>query len=385
MSQKQRIASIDILRVIAVFLVIGRHSYVLLQYYEYGPWVRMATAIWQQVGWMGVDLFFVLSGYLVSGLLFRNPDKLEGLKFFIRRGFKIYPAFYILIATTFVYYLVAQCTIEPSLFYSEVLFLQSYAHHFWPHTWSLAVEEHFYILLPIFLWVLKRTQSNSDRPFNALPVAVLAVCIAALAGRVVLFLSGDMSYLRSEWFDTTHLRIDSLAFGVLLAYWTNFAPDKLKFVQAHKREALLLAIVLIAPVAFLDLDESGFLNTIGYTFLYVAFGMIVLVSINSARLLKFANTRAGRLMTFLGERSYSIYLWHFPTKLMVRSLFVNLLGQPAPTFTEIAVYMIGSVILGLITAQLIELPALKLRERLFGRKESSALAVLPDMKISLQA
>jgi peptidoglycan/LPS O-acetylase OafA/YrhL len=81
---------LDILRCVAVVLVLGRHGVI--------------DGVWKETGWAGVDLFFVLSGFLISGLLFSEYKKKQSIdlpRFFIRRGFKIYPAFYLMLLTTF--------------------------------------------------------------------------------------------------------------------------------------------------------------------------------------------------------------------------------------------------------------------------------------------
>src|SRR5438094_1957785 len=137
---------LDILRAVAVLVVMGRHV-------EYCP-------PWHQAGWIGVDLFFVISGFLISGLLF-NDYKAHGAiglsNFYIRRGLKIYPAFYTLIFFTVAVILIQHMSLSRRQALDEVLFLQNYFAGLWPHTWSLAVEEHFYILLPLLLcWMVRR-------------------------------------------------------------------------------------------------------------------------------------------------------------------------------------------------------------------------------------
>src|ERR1700730_4300428 len=129
---------LDVLRCIAVLLVMFNHG---------GIWPAAA-----QHGWIGVDLFFVLSGFLISGLLFseyKARSSISFKRFFVRRGMKIYPAFYLfLFLTAVVYYLVFHRLSPPTHYLAEVFFVQNYWPGVWDHTWSLGVEEHFYILLP---------------------------------------------------------------------------------------------------------------------------------------------------------------------------------------------------------------------------------------------
>src|SRR6478672_2080696 len=94
-----RLPQIDLLRAVAVLLVIGNHSAICPP--EISVFLNKITTVWNRGGWTGVDLFFVLSGFLVSGLLFDEYRKSGGIdfkRFLIRRGLKIYPAFWLMLA-----------------------------------------------------------------------------------------------------------------------------------------------------------------------------------------------------------------------------------------------------------------------------------------------
>src|SRR6188474_3449733 len=128
--QNYRLRELDFLRGIAIVLVLMRHQYL--------------SGFTTTMGWVGVDLFFVLSGFLVSGLLFREylrEGTVHVTRFLIRRGLKIYPAFYVfLLLSVWFGVTVRQAQIPPRLLVGEILFLQNYVGRLWPHTWSLAVE-----------------------------------------------------------------------------------------------------------------------------------------------------------------------------------------------------------------------------------------------------
>src|SRR5207248_2040034 len=153
----------DVLRALAVLLVLGRHMTVCPR--QTSAVLHAITAVWSRGGWLGVDLFFVLSGFLVSGLLFREQEKfgtIQAKRFLIRRGFKIYPAFWLLIVVTQAAALVGPPHRFRASTVTELLFLQNYSSSLWNHTWSLAVEEHFYFLL-VMLFVLRiRRQPRKD-------------------------------------------------------------------------------------------------------------------------------------------------------------------------------------------------------------------------------
>src|SRR5262249_876999 len=141
------------------------------------------------------DLFFVLSGFLVSGLLFkeykRHGDVRLG-RFLVRRGFKIYPAFYVFLLATSLAVLLGGQALDGLAFLCEALFVQNYGPNLKDHTWSLAVEEHFYLLLCLFFWL--RLRRRHARPFAPLPALFLLVALACLGLRLWTTWSAPFSY-----------------------------------------------------------------------------------------------------------------------------------------------------------------------------------------------
>ncbi|MBK9638567.1 MAG: acyltransferase [Bacteroidetes bacterium] len=136
-----RRSELDFLRGVAILLVLFRH-------YLYNDYLY-------DIGWIGVDLFFVLSGFLVSGLLFKEfkiTNSVNYLNFLIRRGFKIYPVFYLFITFTILWKIKIHSPLELRCLVGEIFFLQNYVGNMWSHTWSLAVEEHFYLLLTLLIF-----------------------------------------------------------------------------------------------------------------------------------------------------------------------------------------------------------------------------------------
>src|SRR6185369_5257906 len=131
---RKRIFDLDVLRGIAVLLVMGVHV--------------PAYPIWSTFGGWGVDLFFVLSGFLISNLLFteyRNSGGILLKRFFFRRALKLYPSFYFLLILTIIYCVILHLPFTARQVIGEVTLTQNYVSSMWGHTWSLAVEEHFYI------------------------------------------------------------------------------------------------------------------------------------------------------------------------------------------------------------------------------------------------
>lgn len=145
---RTRLKQLDVLRAVAVLLVLCSqvHSF---------DWL-------QRCGWIGVDLFFVLSGFLVSGLLYSEYKKYGSLspkRFLVRRGLKIYPALYTFVIGSVILMLLTRMKIPLDLLLAEILFVQNYYGALWGHTWSLCIEEHFYLLLTAGLYLLWRRAS----------------------------------------------------------------------------------------------------------------------------------------------------------------------------------------------------------------------------------
>jgi len=354
---------LDVLRCVAVVLVMMHHGHI--------------SPFFTKVGWAGVDLFFVLSGFLISGLLFSEYQKRGSIgfkRFFIRRSLKIYPAFYaFLILTTITSYIVFRGVSTPARYLHEIFFVQNYGQGAWDHTWSLAVEEHFYIFLPLFLLLLVRFSSNRDDPFRILPWASLAIASMCVTLRAASVYVGTPN-LRMTYV-ATHERMDSLFFGVLLGYLSHFRPSVLKNLVESTRKRLVIAAVSISLLSFTYMfpRENKFFATWGYTFVYVGFGGVLLLSlyargILSGRLAVIAG-QVGNALAFVGIYSYSIYLWHGPGGAWLPGLVRRTIHFPTGEYGRFAVYFAGSLVVGITTSRLIEYPVLRIRDRLFPAAE----------------
>lgn len=326
-----RLLSLDVLRAIAVLMVIVRHTD-----YAWGTCLEPV----RRGGWVGVDLFFVLSGFLVSGLLFREFDEtgsMRPLRFLVRRGWKIYPAFWALIVV------MNWGRFDFSRTLAELTFVQSYVEHRWcEHTWSLAVEEHFYLLLPFFLLALSK-----DR-FAALPRIVLAIMGALLLARSINALR-PFSY-QTHLFPT-HLRLDGLFFGVLLAYWHRAWPEYRVWGRTHARSLVALGAVLLTPAFLMNLEAVPALYTYWMTAHILGCGAI-LTGLVCGGIPENALTKT---LGKIGAYSYSIYLWHVVVLIWI---------APRLGVQSLPLLVAGCVAVGAAMSFLIERPFIWLRERL---------------------
>jgi peptidoglycan/LPS O-acetylase OafA/YrhL len=307
---------IDALRAIAVLAVFFYH---------------VSTGGWMPGGFLGVDVFFVISGYLITALLlseYRRAGHLDVLRFWLRRARRLLPAVAVMIAVT----LVAAAIFTPgdvsglrgdavaSLFYVNnwhlVLSDQSYFQEFarpslFRHLWSLSVEEQFYLLWPL-VFAAGMTLFGKRR----LLIGVLAGAVASTVLMIILF---DPSGDSSRVFYGTDTRGVGLLLGVALAMVWH--PSRLRPITGRGARWILdgvgvLALVMIVRT-FLDVrDFDPGLYRGGFLMLAVWTALLVAVLAHPA-------ARLGRVLgnpplVWLGLRSYSFYLWHWPVLALTR-------------------------------------------------------------------
>jgi peptidoglycan/LPS O-acetylase OafA/YrhL len=375
-----RSVKLDALRGIAILLVFGRHQQISP---DTAGALAIPAALWQRFGWTGVDLFFVLSGFLVGGLLLKEILKFGNLhpgRFLIRRGLKIWPSYYVYLAWVAIEKLWID---RPAAHFAEVWHslwpsvfnIQNYLWLVKPHLWSLGVEEHFYLCLPLALLCFASTPALLAR--RRVLVALVAVALGCLWLRM---LTGNvLPDLNNRYY--THLRMDSLGFGFLLAYMFHVRPQWWKKLGEWRGLLFVFGLVAIAPAAILPY-RSLWLGSIGLTSLYLGYGAILVACVSeSVRphwLDRVLEGWVGRSLAFIGFSSYSIYLWHIDiggaaVDAVKPFLFVR--------YTELhwlaatAIFALTAVAGGILIGRAVEMPVLHLRDRLFPTRVAPVAAV----------
>jgi peptidoglycan/LPS O-acetylase OafA/YrhL len=347
--------SLDALRGVAILLVLGRHEH----YY----------ALWHRIGWVGVPLFFVLSGFLVSGLLFdsyKESGQLHIRRFILRRGLKIWPGFYVLLFFTLALYRSASGSMSWRDMGMFAFFLQNYAHHglgYLGHTWSLAIEEHFYLLLPLLLFLLVKLYPAE--PFSVIP-KISVFCIVTC-----LMLRYFTTHLE-ESIGTTHLRIDGLFAGVTLAYWFHFRQDV--FTYFTRSWSLLVGGLICSPVFCVE-DSSRMMQTIGITMLLFGFSFVTAWTVSRTPR-NYIFQKFCTALAKVGYYSYSIYLWHFILGVSLYWLFPH-------SALAFWVYVFLAIAVGIVMAEAIEIPFLRLREKLVPKTPRSKNEAIVNTEIPL--
>jgi len=360
-----RLRQLDFLRGVAILLVLLRHITLF-------PFTT-------KMGWIGVDLFFVLSGFLVSGLLFKEYLKFGNIqitRFLIRRGFKIYPLYYIFYLP-YLYLIVRYSNLNLTHFISDMTFTQNYVNaggYAYAASWSLAVEEHFYfgfaILILLFIKFRKSILSGLEsiqikaKPTEILVISILVMC---LLFRVIHNIFWPMQVKRN--FVMTHLRIDSLFFGVLVGYLYYFKSDWLiRFFRNHKNSFYCIAILGLTWTPFLDPLSSFFVRTFGFTLLYLSFGILLIYflldpAINQ-KLNKLFTSTVVSAVSKIGYSSYSIYIIHSFVISMLSSSLFNFM-RLTNRYLYFIVTATTCVLLGMLMTHTVERYFLRLRDKYY--------------------
>ena len=291
------IPAIDGLRAIAILIVLASHF------------------VSEKIpGGFGVTLFFFISGYLITRLLLAEhaaSGSIAVLSFYVRRFRRLAPALIAMVLiVTACYWLLGWKTSGAEVSAALLYYMNYYSIvggdtplPFGP-LWSLAIEEHYYLLYPVLL--LFGLQSK-----RALLIALIASCIAVLCWRVALTISGA-----SDWriYVGTDTRIDSIIFGAILAVAIDrYGAPPVKFLWAVLAGsiALILASFLIRSPIFRD--------TLRYTIQGLALAPILYIAMIEPRAAEARRLLLERpIMVWTGKISYSLYLWHFPILVMLK-------------------------------------------------------------------
>ncbi len=365
----QRTPGLDTLRAIAIVWVMLFHSYLLG-----GLGTGFATL--EHAGWMGVDLFFVLSGYLIGSQVLRSlhaTGTLDLGDFYRRRAVRILPAFFVVLA---IYVALPGWRETPGMqplwqfptFTFNLLFdnPENYA---FSHVWSLCVEEHFYLVFPLLALALARRASVG---------AFVAICLAVVVGGMLLrawlwssqlapALVGDgdgagLPYLRYLYYPTWS-RLDGLVAGVALAATGVFRPAMIARLRAHA--TALLACGLLVLGAMLVLFDGARMDfwpcVVGYPALALGMALLVAAASGDTWLARLEVPGAG----WLARASYSLYLCH---KLVFTLVQTALDGHLADyRFLRFAIYAVATLAGGALLHYAIERPFLRWRDRFAKR------------------
>jgi peptidoglycan/LPS O-acetylase OafA/YrhL len=350
----RHVPGLDGVRGVAVVLVVLFH---------YGKLWRVDTGGLLPAGYVGVDIFFVLSGFLITSLLLNERaanDRVSLPRFYIRRGLRLLPALVTVLAAHLVYAQVKHVKLDEELkqIASVLAYVSNFAQTYWlprmlasglSFTWSLAIEEQFYLLWPAVL-LFGVLRFAKTRPQILTVVFGLALLSALIRVYLWKFGSGyPAAYMRPD------ARADGLLIGAGCAFLWRWRWVPTKWVN----EVAVIAFVGIIGTALVIPSQSTVMFWGGFTVVSVAAAVVVLATADN--LWAFLPLMEAPWLRLLGKVSYGLYLWHALSLRIAFSLFQG----KGPLF----IASVGLVFTAISTTAswfLVEQPFLRLKAR-FGR------------------
>jgi peptidoglycan/LPS O-acetylase OafA/YrhL len=308
----RRIAELDGIRGVAIAAILTVHSSEFLVVgVKHKPLYNTLYRL-MATGWLGVDIFFVLSGFLITTILLENNDRADfWSRFYLHRSLRILPAFAVVFGLTVaaIHFLVPEThltatVILPAIFFTENwTVLNGTSMPMLPHLWSLAVEEQFYLVWPQIV----RHVSGAT-----VLKASLGLTLASELLRVILALNHVGVWII---YAITPTRIDGLALGAALAAAMTL-PAAHQFLTAYwRRIALASALLLIASFVILHrslLPDNVLSQILAIPVTILLTAMLIYGSVASTLPAVLRRALANPALTYLGRRSYSLYLIHLP-------------------------------------------------------------------------
>jgi peptidoglycan/LPS O-acetylase OafA/YrhL len=355
-SQNGRVFGLDLLRAVAIGLVLLCHLMLVMQYCcrPLKGWSAMA-------GYFGVELFFVLSGFLIGGILIRDMSAgTTGgnlFRFWSRRWLRTLPLFFLFLAINLA--INASLGAPTTGWWRHAFFIQNFTSKpgpFFGEAWSLAVEEWFYLLAPTLLFILVKAGLPLKK---AVLAGALGGIVAATAWRMHVVAATNPDWLR-EVCTVVTVRLDACMFGVFAAWWKHFAPESW---GAWSKSKLACGILCLAGAAamfrLLPLNTSFAART--HLFTLTSLGtMLCLPALAAMR------PPAGKLamsITFTSKWSYAMYLVNCPILLWLMRESGRGLLEPLTAAVAATTGLVLTVIASAALHHFYETPILRWRDR----------------------
>lgn len=374
---EHQIPVLDGVRSLAILLVVGLHSNIHILR-DGLPAAKFAGLPPFQGGWVGVPLFFILSGYFIGGQLwkeFLRTGEIKVGQFILRRGLRVWPLYYFILVVSLLIF-----NSRSQQVWTNVFFVANYFGDNGPirGAWSLSTEEQFYILIPSILFIFIRFfQFNSLQDFRKLlyvllviPMMTRAITWYSLTG----FNFFDINLYMNSIYRPFHTHFDGLIVGLLIA---NIQIDK-TFSPPYflKKPYLFFAASLMFALALRLIDKVIF----SYFSLAMAFGSFTWLLLNTKSFV--TNLFSHKIFYFIAKVSFGVYLvhhlvlWALDDFGWFNSVVVN------PEFHLVATYVgVFAISCGIcsVTYIFIEAPCMEFRNRWLNSKRTSRHVVYSDI------
>jgi peptidoglycan/LPS O-acetylase OafA/YrhL len=301
---KEHILALDGLRGLAILLVILFHMFHFM------------------FGWCGVDLFFVLSGFLITGVLLESKDTPHYFSnFWIKRILRIFPLYYLVLAVILIPKIYFKINTVSFTSWTYWAYLQNWGYVIkgvFPdgkdtlnHFWSLAIEEQFYLFFPFIIRYLKN---------KWLPYLFLGFVVLAVISRFYFYECENIGY-----YVATSSRLDSLSIGALLAYGIRY---RRALLQKWSIPVFYISLLYVLGVLIVTQDphfSNPYFAKFGLTVIALLFGSTLILSIASPKKSFVPQLFTHKILTFLGKISYGLYVYHWILYVFIKPPLENLI------------------------------------------------------------
>ncbi|GGI43087.1 acyltransferase family protein [Mammaliicoccus stepanovicii] len=347
---------------------------------------------WLPGGFLGVDTFFIISGYLITSLLL-NEYKINGqinlFNFWKKRIKRLLPAVIFMISTVLLYTLLFEHDIIKNvkqdalaaIFYvsnwwyifHDVSYFDSFKLMPLKHLWSLAIEEQFYIIWPLALTLLLSKEKLKQK-------SLLYIFLLSLISVILMMILAQPNADNSRVYFGTDTRLQTLLLGVTLAFL--WPPFKLK---SKINFPLRLSIEIIGLISFSLL--LYFIFTVSSSDNWFYFGGIYIISIATLPALAssvhpstlFSKALGNPVLLWIGQRSYSLYLWHYPVITFINKHFVQ--GQTP--FSFVVLEIILTILLAMFSYRFVEVPFRRNGLRMFLPNKNTLYSTVIRLSICM--
>lgn len=364
--KEDRIFGLDVIRATAILLVLFSHLYYVLG--SVHPTVISLSGL---AGYAGVELFFVLSGFLIGGILLRQflTSNFTFANFWVfikRRWFRTLPNYYLVLMVQFI--LAYSFGYLTDNWWRYLLFLQNgttYTISFFSESWSLSVEEWTYILLPLALLFGAKCKFSFSRKGQFLFMIVFLILVAH-AIRYFAFLHERIYSLESwntNWKSIVLYRFDAILIGVVLAWLVHFHRD---FVSKYSGYCLIVAVHLFVLQFFvLNILQVDIVSCPIY--FHVFYGTLTSVTFTTALpYFIFWNKAEGStafLITGISKISYSVYLLHYGIVAVLLKYIVTSYAISLPSMVLGGLYLAITFVVSYLLYRFYEMPMRNLRDK----------------------
>ncbi|VXC32861.1 conserved membrane hypothetical protein [Flavobacterium sp. 9AF] len=362
---KQRIFGLDVVRAIAIILVLFSHVYYLMDIHH--PSIIALSGL---LGFTGVELFFVLSGFLIGSILLKNYvehnfTKKDLFVFLKRRWFRTLPAYYLVLLLNIVLALYMGYSLENVWRY--FFFLQNFSAYYitiFSESWSLSIEEFTYILAPLFLFIIGKIW-NYNRKISFL-VCTLLLLLFFNSVRYFYYLNSSINDM-DQWNTQLKLiviyRADAIVIGFLVAWIHYYYGEFLKKYSVY----LFIVAAHLYFLQFVVFNVYGFdihTQPLYFRVLYFTLsGLTFAIGLPAFIYWDKSSFKVSKIITYISKLSYSMYLLHYSiiTVLIKKMMKEGVLIVPG--YLVVLIYFLATLFFSYLLYYFYERPVTQLRDK----------------------